>query len=192
MRLLSIAHRLILVIKTMLYSLDMTSYNYCNASVVSNCVSIFRSVDGVIVPQPHAILGRRCLICTSLLKITLRVSHILSVKHFNASNSTGILSGPGAFLDFCFLIADTTSSFVITQSIVSCWVSPVGCLLLPGFHLLPDHMWLYLVPYRMDSGELVNELKYSCHSWSEIVVSSAADLVVFSPVLISCRNPCEF
>ena len=126
----------------------------------------------------------RCLICTSLLKITLRVSHILSVKHFNVS--TGIPSGLGAFLDFSFLIADTTSSFMITQSVVSCWVSPVGCLLLLGFHLLPDHVWLYLVPYRMGSGELAKELKYSCHSWSEIVVSSAADLVVFSPVLTSC------
>ena len=28
-------------------------------------------------------------------------------------------------------------------------------------------------------GELARELKYSCHSWCEIVVSSAADLVVF-------------
>ena len=49
-----------------------------------------------------------------------------------------------------------------------------------GFIYLPNHEWLYLVPYKMPaSGELTKELKYSCHSWSEIVVSSAADLVVF-------------
>ena len=71
-----------------------------------------------------------------LSKITLRVPHIVSVKHFNAST----LSGLGAYFDFRILIADTTSSFVITQS--------VGCLLLHGFHLLPDHVWLYLVLYR--------------------------------------------
>jgi len=46
-----------------------------------------------------------------LLKITLRASHILSVKHYNSSPGTN--SGPGAFsVGFSFLIADTTPSFV--------------------------------------------------------------------------------
>ena len=43
-----------------------------------------------------------------------------------------------------------------------------------GFHLLSDHVWLY---YRMGSGELARELKYSIHGVREIVVSSAADSV---------------
>jgi len=95
------------------------------------------------------------------------------------------------YLGFRVSIADTASSFVITQSIISC-----RCILLLGFHLLPDHVWLHLVPYSMYgwvySGELARELKYSCHSCCEIVVSSAADLVVFLPVLIFCQNAWEF
>ena len=69
--------------------------------------------------------------------------------------------------------------------IVSWWVSSVAWVSSTSYH-----MWLYLVSYRIGSGELARELKYSCHSWSEIIVSSA-DLVVFYACvvfLLKCFN----
>ena len=88
--------------------------------VVSNHVSISGFVEwGYSATAPF--LGK-VFDSYGLLKITLRVPHILSVKF----PLHGTPSGPGAFFDFSFLIANTTSYFVITQSIVSCWVFSVA------------------------------------------------------------------
>ena len=82
--------------------------------VVSNHVSISGFVEwGYSATAPF--LGK-VFDSYGLLKITLRVPHILSVKF----PLHGTPSGPGAFFDFSFLIANTTSS------IVFCWLFSVA------------------------------------------------------------------